>query len=275
MRTLRERAESRLRFSPEDGCTSVRFCASCDAQSAQPATEKTGVQIRGYSIDVNLDPAHHSVSAKARVEFTTSQNLATVHFQLNPALHLDSVTDGAGKNLSAKRANGEITVTPAGPLVSRSDVAWTFTYSGVADATSVGVPRLASIGEPVSYLLYRADWFPVIVMAHRFRSRDPRACSDRRSSGGQRFRRIAAYGCRWRYRLRLQLAAPGFSGNRDRWKVSTTGGGILWLTHPGLSHPTRFEFEGRYGATLRTGDCCDRRKAIWRSRIAIWPNTDR
>ena len=163
MRTLPRVWKSRLRFSPRMAVLLCGFLLQvATARSAQPAAAKTGVQIRGYSIDLNLDPAHHSLSAKTRVDFTTSQNLATVDFQLNPALHLDSVTDGVGKNLSAKRASGEITVTPAGPLVSSSDVAWTFTYSGVVDATSVGVPRLASIGEPVSYLLYRADWFPVI-----------------------------------------------------------------------------------------------------------------
>ena len=53
-------------------------------------------------------------------------------------------------------------VTPAGDLPPGSDVAWTFTYSGVLDATPGGSIRLISIGEPVSYLLYRGDWFPVV-----------------------------------------------------------------------------------------------------------------
>ena|ERR1035437_9916315 len=132
------------------------------AQPAQPTTAKIPVQIRGYSIDVSLDPARHSLSAKTRVEFTTSQNLAAIEFQLNPELQLDSVTDGSGKTLSATQKGGELTVTPASPLTPGSEVAWTFTYRGVLDAKSSRGLRLASIGEPVSYLLYRADWFPVV-----------------------------------------------------------------------------------------------------------------
>ena len=132
------------------------------AQTAQPATTKTPVQIRSYSIDLSLDPAHHSLSAKSRVEFATSENLATVEFRLNPALHVESVTDNSGKSLSATQKGREITVTPAASLRPGSDVAWTFTYSGVLDPTPGGSVRLASIGEPVSYLLYRGDWFPVI-----------------------------------------------------------------------------------------------------------------
>ncbi|HEY5254017.1 MAG TPA: hypothetical protein VIJ53_05160 [Acidobacteriaceae bacterium] len=132
------------------------------AQSAQPAAAKAAVQVRGYSIDVSLDPAHHSLTAKTRVEFTVTQDLATVEFQFNPALHVDSVTDGSGKTLSATQKDGEVSVTPATPLPPGSEVAWTFSYSGLLGATSVGVPRLALIGEPVSYLLYRADWFPVV-----------------------------------------------------------------------------------------------------------------
>ena len=132
------------------------------AQTTQPTTPKIPVQICSYSIDVSLDPAHHSLSAKTRVEFTTSKNLATVEFRLNPALHVDSVTDGSGKSLSATQKGGEITVTPASDLTPGSKVAWTFAYGGVFDATPGSALRLASIVEPVSFLLYRGDWFPAV-----------------------------------------------------------------------------------------------------------------
>jgi tetratricopeptide (TPR) repeat protein len=132
------------------------------AQTAPPATPKSPILIRNYSIDLSLDPAHHSLSAKTRVDFSATQILATVQFQFNPALHVDSVTDSSGKSLSATQKDGELTVTPAGDLTPGSQVAWTFTYRGVFDATPSGAIRLASIGEPVSYLLYRGDWFPVV-----------------------------------------------------------------------------------------------------------------
>ncbi len=163
MRTVRSEWKSRLRFSQR---MTVLLCVFLSqvvtAQSAQPAVAKIAVQIRGYSIDMSLDPAHHSLSARTRVEFSVSQNLPTIEFLFNPALHVDSVTDSSGKSLSAMQKDGAVTVTPASPLASGSDIAWTFTYSGVLDATSGTVPRLASIGEPVSYLVYGSNWFPVV-----------------------------------------------------------------------------------------------------------------
>ena len=65
------------------------------AQSPRLTTPSAPVQIRSYSIDLSLDPTHHSLSAKTRVDFTASQNLATVEFQLNPALRIASVTDAS------------------------------------------------------------------------------------------------------------------------------------------------------------------------------------
>ncbi len=132
------------------------------AQTAQPTAAMFPIQIRSYSIDVSLDPAHRSLSAKTRVEFTSLQNLPLLEFHLNPALHVDRVMDGSGKSLSATQKNGELAVIPAGPLSPGSDIAWTFTYRGVFDSTPGDALRLVSIGEPVSYLLYRGNWFPVV-----------------------------------------------------------------------------------------------------------------
>ena len=160
MRTVPSGRKSRLQFCRRMG---IVFCG-CLVQVgiAQTTTAKYPIQIRGYQIDVSLDPAHHSLSSKTRVQFTVSPNLATVAFQLNPLLHLESVTDGSGKSLSVTQKSSEITVTPADPLTPGRDVKWTFTYSGLFDATPSGAPRLVSVGAPVSYLLYRGDWFPVI-----------------------------------------------------------------------------------------------------------------
>lgn len=160
MKAVPSACKSRLRFS---GQLAVLCCGVVvSAGIAQPATAKAAVQIRSYSIDLSLDPAHHSLTAKTRVEFTASQDRATVEFRLNPALHVESVTDLSGKNLTATQKGGEVVVTPAATLTPGGAVAWTFTYSGVLDTTPTGSPRLLSIGEPVSYLLYRGDWFPVV-----------------------------------------------------------------------------------------------------------------
>jgi Tfp pilus assembly protein PilF len=163
MRTVPSAWKFRLRFCSGTGAVLCGILLQVGiAQTSPSTTAKATVQIRGYSIEVSLDPAAHSLTAKTRVEFTASQNLATVKFQLNPALHVSSVTDDSGKNLSATQTGGEITVTPAASLSPGSEADWTFAYSGVFDATPVGSIQMVSIGEPVSYLLYRGDWFPVV-----------------------------------------------------------------------------------------------------------------
>ncbi|MFZ0518915.1 MAG: M1 family aminopeptidase [Acidobacteriaceae bacterium] len=163
MRTVPSAWKSRLQTCCRMGVAFGGFLVQVGiAQTAQLPDAKTPVQIRGYFIDVSLDPAHHSLTAKTRVEFTASQNLATVEFQLNPALHIDNVTDGSGKTLSATQNGEEISVTAGGDLTPGSEVAWTFTYSGVLGPKPGGAIRLASVDEPVSYLLYRGDWFPVV-----------------------------------------------------------------------------------------------------------------
>jgi hypothetical protein len=163
MRTVPSAWKCRLQFGWRIGAVLCGFLVQVGiAQTALPTTAKTLVQIRGYSIDVNLDPAHHSLTVKTRVEFTATQNLATVEFRLNPALHVESVTDGLGKSLSTTQKDGEIIVTPAASFTPGSNVAWTFTSSGVLYATPGGPIHVLSIGEPVSYLLYRGDWFPVV-----------------------------------------------------------------------------------------------------------------
>ncbi len=166
MRTLPIAWKSRLHFCRTMGLVfpwMISFLAAAQiAPAIQPPGKAPPIHISSYSIEVSLDPAHRSLTVKAKVDFTALENLATVEFRLNPVLHVASVTDGSGNFLSATQDDGKIVVTPASSLALGSDVAWTFTYSGVFDANSRNVLRLASIGDPVSYLLYRADWFPVV-----------------------------------------------------------------------------------------------------------------
>ena len=107
------------------------------AQTTRPGLNTEAgpvIQVGGYTIDVTLDPALHSLSAKAQVNFTALQNLQTVSFQLNPALHVASVVDKTGNRLSVATDAGEVVVTLAAPLAPGSAAAWTFTYSGSLDA---------------------------------------------------------------------------------------------------------------------------------------------
>lgn len=166
MRILPIAWKSRLRSYQRMGwllCWMILPLASAQVTlPAQSAAEAVPVQIQGYVIDVTLNPAFHSLTAKTQVDFTALQTLTTVAFQLNPALRVTSVTGDTGKPLSFSQDTGKVVVTAASSLAQGNAQSWTFTYSGVFDAKSANAVRLASVGDPVSYLLDRAQWFPVV-----------------------------------------------------------------------------------------------------------------
>ncbi len=134
---------------------------------AQTVRSSPPIQITSYSIDVTLNPAHHSMNARATVTFTALENLTAVSFQLNPALRVRDIADASGQSF---RFAGDrtIRVSPDVPLKQGDSVTWTFRYGGVFEGKSktgddpnpAEEVQLASIGDPISYLLYAARWFP-------------------------------------------------------------------------------------------------------------------
>lgn len=150
-------------------CLTLAFSmvAPAIAQSSLPVAKPTEpispILIRGYKIDLTLDPAHHSLLAQTSVDFTATQDLATVSFRLNPALHVTDIVDDAGSRLRSTEENGTLRVMPTQALAQSSTATWTFTYSGVFRSDTQGTTvRLASIGDPITYLLYPAHWFPTV-----------------------------------------------------------------------------------------------------------------
>lgn len=149
---------------------------------AQTGRQPQHIRIDHYSIDVALDPAQHRLTAEATVTFTALANIPVVSFELNPALRVSEITDTNGATLEASRSSSDalgapsdesrLRITPALPLHKGDVAAWTFTYSGTFDdsgqSTSVK-PQLAFVGDPGSYLLYAARWFPLVgYMTDRF-----------------------------------------------------------------------------------------------------------
>ena len=82
------------------------------------------------------------------------------------ALKVAKVTDADGHPLNAERGQSStIRVTPSEPLAKGDKAVWTFDYAGElesGDNSPVEGLKLVSIGDPVSYLLYEARWFPMI-----------------------------------------------------------------------------------------------------------------
>jgi tetratricopeptide (TPR) repeat protein len=144
------------------------------------------VRIDGYDIDLVLDPVHQSMQARVRVNLTALRSADSVSFELNPALRVTAITDESGQRLSAERTSPSVLgssldanlvqVAPGTPIAKGQHVAWTFTYDGVfqpssqevASTASAQPALLASIGDPVSYLLYAARWFPIVNDGNRF-----------------------------------------------------------------------------------------------------------
>lgn len=131
------------------------------AQSQLAARRMT---IQGYVIDAELDTNAHHIAATAQVTFTAPEAADEVTFGFHPALKLTKVTDDSGKLLTGDRtADGSIRIAPATPFVRNKAVHWTFAYEGTISGDEDGPVeglKLASIREPISYLLYPARWFP-------------------------------------------------------------------------------------------------------------------
>jgi aminopeptidase N len=135
--------------------------------------ERPTLDITGYVIDAEIDPATHHLAAKAAVTFTAPENTEIVSFGFHPALKVTKITDDSGKVLTGERsADGTIRVTPAAPLVAGQPSHWTFEYDGTITGSEDGPVeglKLAAIQEPITYLLYPARWFPTTgYMTDRF-----------------------------------------------------------------------------------------------------------
>ena len=134
--------------------------------TALAAPVKPQLQITGYVISADLDPAVNRLSATADVTFTALEELINPTFELNNGLQLTKATDAKGQPLESERLTNNSTVrfTLVTPLAKGATTTWHFEYSGTlkgADTSPVEGIKLASIEDPVSILLYPGRWFPM------------------------------------------------------------------------------------------------------------------
>jgi hypothetical protein len=137
---------------------------ACLPAHLHAAVATSNVDVTGYVIHLQLDPVNHSMQATASVAFTARESIDTAVFELNNALKVDKVTDAAGHLLQGRRgANSTIGIALPSPMNKGDTATFVFTYGGTltGDNGPVQGLKLASIGEPVSYLLYAARWFPM------------------------------------------------------------------------------------------------------------------
>ena len=130
------------------------------------AAEKTRLHVDDYQIEAQLDPHLHQITARAKIKFTATSDLAVAVFELHNDLRVTRVLDEKGQALSAERVTQDSTVRvplPAG-LAKDASTTLTFEYEGQlenGDNSPVPGLKLAYIGDDTSYLFYSGRWFPV------------------------------------------------------------------------------------------------------------------
>jgi tetratricopeptide (TPR) repeat protein len=134
--------------------------------TAWAAPAKVPMQITGYVISADLDPAVNRLSATADVTFTALEELVNPVFELNNGLQATKITDQQGKPIECERLtnNSTLRCTAVTPIAKGSTTTWHFEYAGTlkgADTSPVEGIKLASVEDPISILLYPGRWFPM------------------------------------------------------------------------------------------------------------------
>ncbi len=131
------------------------------------AAERQRVRIDNYVIDAELQPQTHKLIARAKLTFTALDDISVATFELNNALRPTKILSADGQVLSAERVTQDSSIRialPAG-LAKGQSSSMTIDYEGIllsADDSPVQGLKLASIGDPISYLLYASRWFPMV-----------------------------------------------------------------------------------------------------------------
>ncbi len=197
--------------------TVALFAITLLTVSAWAAPAKPQIQVTGYVINADLDPASNKLSATAAVTFTALEDLTSVTFELNNGLQLTKLTDATNKPLQSERLtnNSTVHITLATPLPKNTSTTYNFEYSGAlvgSDTSPVEGIKLAAVGEPISILLYAGRWFPMTgLFTNRFTAEmHIRVPSDERVVGSGYVGQKSLPGTRTEYSFNWKK--PGFPG---------------------------------------------------------------
>src|SRR5512147_1000797 len=99
---------------------------------AQGQAQRPRMDVDNYTIDAQVDPANQTIRATAKVQFTPLDDSSSLSFELNNALNLESVTDGAGRQVPASRVAQDMTVrlSLAETMPKGKPATLTFVYGG-------------------------------------------------------------------------------------------------------------------------------------------------
>jgi len=137
------------------------------AKSGLAAPVRQPLQITGYVIHADLDPATNKLSATAAVTFTALEDVTSATFELNNGLQVTHLTDTARRPLESERlsTNSTVRVALPAPMPKGTSTTWNFEYAGAlvgAETSPVEGIKMAAVADPVSILLYPGRWFPMV-----------------------------------------------------------------------------------------------------------------
>ena len=128
--------------------------------------KRTQIDVQHYAIDADINPRTQSIKAVAKIDFNALEPASDAVFELNNALTVSKVVDGAGQNITAIRNEPDFTVRLVFPKPLQKDQAYqvTVTYDGKLTGTEDGpIPgiKFSALHPDNGFLLYPARWFPV------------------------------------------------------------------------------------------------------------------
>jgi tetratricopeptide (TPR) repeat protein len=152
------------RFQPAALLALFVFAATSAAAQAPHAFP---FRATNYDVQVQLQPDSQTLAALAKVDFVANQVGRTLLVELHPDLHINSVKDANGKDLSFQRDNNDpldVTVGLPETATPGKQFTLTFDYAGPIsnedDSPTKGL-KFGSIDKTSAYLLLPARWFPL------------------------------------------------------------------------------------------------------------------
>lgn len=156
----------KLPFAVKVGTLALAVVAGALPAHTQDRAARTRLDVEHYTINAEIDPRAQTLRAEVGVKFVPQDTTSSAAFELNNALNVSRIVDGANQQISASRNQQDFTVRlnfPT-PLTKGQPANLTFTYdgrlSGQEESPVYGI-KFASIQNDHAFLLYPARWFPV------------------------------------------------------------------------------------------------------------------
>jgi predicted negative regulator of RcsB-dependent stress response len=218
--------------------------------SAYGAPAKQPMDITGYVINADIDPASNHLAATADVTITANEDMTAATFELNNGLNITKLTDKTGAALTSERLtqNSTVRVTLPGSIAKGTTSTFHFEYGGTltgSDTSPVEGIKLAAVADPVTILLYPGRWFPMVgLYTDRFTAEMHIRVPNDYTAVGSGVPGKKAEGAKTEYSF--TWSKPGFPG-------SIVVGKFLPVVHGGMNNISVYTTEKRKAGAAEFG----------------------